>query len=81
MKFLLIQGLCINLQVYKGLNIITAKVTEEEKKMVPHHMLDILDPLNHNYTVVQFRDMAIPIVIFPFFFHHVRFFSINRDTY
>lgn len=73
------QGLCINLQVYKGLDIITAKVTEEEKKMAPHHMLDILDPLKYNYTVVQFRDMAISIVIFPFF-HHVHFFSINRHT-
>ncbi|XP_033206717.2 tRNA dimethylallyltransferase isoform X1 [Bombus vancouverensis nearcticus] len=51
-----------SMQVYKGLNIITAKVTEEEKKMVPHHMLDILDPLKHNYTVVQFRDMAITII-------------------
>ncbi|XP_071873478.1 tRNA dimethylallyltransferase isoform X2 [Bombus fervidus] len=30
--------------------------------MAPHHMLDILDPLKHNYTVVQFRDMAIPII-------------------
>lgn len=80
MKFLLIQGICINLQVYRGLDIITAKVTEEEKKLAPHHMLDILDPLKHNYTVVQFRNMAISIVIFPFF-HHVRLFSINHDTY
>ncbi|XP_060815829.1 tRNA dimethylallyltransferase isoform X2 [Bombus pascuorum] len=30
--------------------------------MAPHHMLDILDPLKHNYSVVQFRDMAIPII-------------------
>lgn len=51
-----------SMQVYKGLDIITAKVTEEEKAMAPHHMLDIVDPLNTNFTVVQFRDMAVPII-------------------
>ncbi|XP_017881076.1 tRNA dimethylallyltransferase-like [Ceratina calcarata] len=51
-----------SMQVYKGLDIITAKVTKEEKAMVPHHMLDVVDPLNPSFTVVQFRDMAIPII-------------------
>ncbi|XP_012341648.1 tRNA dimethylallyltransferase [Apis florea] len=51
-----------SMQVYKGLDIVTAKVTKEEKAKAPHHMLDIVDPLNPNYTVVQFRDTAIPII-------------------
>ena len=32
-----------SLQVYKGLDIGTAKVTEEEKEGVPHHLLDICE--------------------------------------
>ncbi len=31
-------------QVYKGLNIGTGKVTEKEKKGVPHHLIDIAEP-------------------------------------
>ena len=30
-----------SLQVYKELNIGTAKITEEEKEGVPHHLFDI----------------------------------------
>ncbi|XP_076167935.1 tRNA dimethylallyltransferase isoform X2 [Ptiloglossa arizonensis] len=30
--------------------------------MAPHHMLDIVDPLYLNFTVKQFRDMALPII-------------------
>ncbi|XP_043594693.1 tRNA dimethylallyltransferase isoform X2 [Bombus pyrosoma] len=54
-----------SMQVYKGLNIITAKVTEEEKKMAPHHMLDILDPLKHNYTVINdlHARKKLPIIV------------------
>lgn len=51
------------LQVYKGLDIITNKVTKEEQAMVPHHLLNFLDPLER-YTVVDFRDAALPIVSF-----------------
>jgi tRNA dimethylallyltransferase len=31
-------------QLYRGLDIGTAKVTKEERKDVPHHLLDVLDP-------------------------------------
>ncbi len=33
-----------SMQVYKDLNIGTAKITEEEMDGVPHHLLDILEP-------------------------------------
>ncbi|KOX76640.1 tRNA dimethylallyltransferase, mitochondrial [Melipona quadrifasciata] len=46
----------------QSLDILTAKVTEEEKKMAAHHMLDIVDPVNPSYTVVQFRNTAAPII-------------------
>lgn len=31
-------------QVYRGLDIGTGKVTREERRMAPHHLVDILDP-------------------------------------
>ena len=54
----------VNPQVYKGLDIITAKVTPEERLMAPHHMLDEVDPLV-NYCVIDFRNKALNIVSFP----------------
>lgn len=59
-QIFIIHGL---LQVYKGLDIITAKVTEEERSLAPHHMLDFVDPL-HNYCVIDFKKAALPIVSF-----------------
>ncbi|KAI4500707.1 hypothetical protein M0802_004299 [Mischocyttarus mexicanus] len=51
----------LNPQVYKDLDIVTAKVTKEERKMAVHHMLDVVDPLTY-FSVTDFRDMALPIV-------------------
>ncbi|RVW55528.1 Adenylate isopentenyltransferase 5, chloroplastic [Vitis vinifera] len=41
------------MQVYKGLHIVTNKVTEEECRGVPHHLLGIADP-NTNFTAMDF---------------------------
>lgn len=41
-------------QVYKGLDIATAKVTEDEKKNIPHHLFDIKD-IEENYTVYDYQ--------------------------
>ncbi|XP_012282935.1 tRNA dimethylallyltransferase isoform X2 [Orussus abietinus] len=48
-------------EVYRGLDIITAKVTEEERAMAPHHMLDVVDPLK-NYSVIDFRNSALAVI-------------------
>ena len=45
------------MQMYKGLDIITNKVTVEERKLVKHHMIDFLNPLS-KWTVVDFRNMV-----------------------
>ncbi|KAM3735331.1 hypothetical protein ACB098_10G080800 [Castanea mollissima] len=45
------------MQVYKGLDIVTKKVTEEEQRGVPHHLLGILNP-NADFTVTEFCDKA-----------------------
>lgn len=44
-------------QVYKGLNIGTGKITTEEMKGVPHHLLDVADP-NENFNVGKFKELA-----------------------
>ena len=33
-----------SMQIYKGMDIASAKPTEEEKKGVPHHLMGFLDP-------------------------------------
>ena len=46
-----------SMQVYRGMNIGTAKIKEEEKKGVPHHLIDIIDP-DEEFNVTIFKDMA-----------------------
>lgn len=46
-----------SLQVYKGLDIGTAKVTEEEKEGVPHHLLDICE-WDELFTASDFKEKA-----------------------
>ena len=41
-------------QIFKELDIATAKVTEEEKENIPHHLLDIKD-INEEYTVFDYQ--------------------------
>ncbi|TMD96084.1 MAG: tRNA dimethylallyltransferase, partial [Chloroflexi bacterium] len=48
-------------QVYRGLDIGTAKVTREEQALVPHHLLDIAS-VEENYTVSQFQRQAIAAI-------------------
>lgn len=47
--------------VYREMNIGTAKPTDEERASVPHHLIDILDPLDA-YSVMQFRQDALRLV-------------------
>ncbi len=44
-------------QVYRGLDIGTAKVTPQEQALVPHHLLDVVD-LQDTFTVSQFQQQA-----------------------
>ncbi|MEH7452572.1 tRNA (adenosine(37)-N6)-dimethylallyltransferase MiaA [Gottfriedia acidiceleris] len=44
-------------QVYKELNIGAAKITEEEKEGIPHHLIDFLDPKD-SFTVADFQTLA-----------------------
>lgn len=48
-------------QVYRGLDIGTAKVTDEERRVCPHHLIDILAP-DESYSAARFRDDALRLV-------------------
>lgn len=48
---------CDAMQVYKGLDIGTAKVTKEEMEGIPHKLLDLVD-VNYNYTVFDYQKDA-----------------------
>lgn len=48
-------------QVYRSLDIGSAKVTAEEQALVPHHLLDVVDP-GEIYTVSQFQHAAIAAI-------------------
>ncbi|MBZ0111535.1 MAG: tRNA (adenosine(37)-N6)-dimethylallyltransferase MiaA [Thermoanaerobaculia bacterium] len=55
-----LQGEIINadaLQVYRGLDIGTAKPTLEERRRVRHHLVDILDP-SEPYSAAEFARLA-----------------------
>ena len=41
-------------QIYKGLDIATAKIKEEEKENIPHHLFDIKN-IDENYTVYDYQ--------------------------
>jgi len=41
-------------QVYRGLNVGTAKPTEREMKAIPHHLVDVLD-IHESFNVVDFH--------------------------
>ena len=43
-----------SMQVYKGLDIGTAKIKESEKDGIPHHLFDICD-LDRNYTIYDYQ--------------------------
>lgn len=45
---------CDAMQVYKRMNIGTAKIKEKEKEGIPHYLFDIKD-VNENYTVYDYQ--------------------------
>ena len=51
---------CDSMQLYRGMDVGTAKVTPAETRGVPHHMIDVLDPAEP-CSVGRFCDMAEPI--------------------
>jgi len=46
-----------SMQVYRGMDIGTAKVTKEEMNGIPHHMIDVADP-DEPYSVARYVEEA-----------------------
>ncbi|MEW9033402.1 MAG: tRNA (adenosine(37)-N6)-dimethylallyltransferase MiaA [Planifilum fimeticola] len=46
-----------SMQVYRHMDIGTAKVTAEEREKIPHHLIDIVDP-DHPFTVEEYQRLA-----------------------
>ena len=52
---------CDSMQVYRRMNIGTAKPTPEEMRGIPHHMLDVAEPWE-DFSVSRYCELATPIV-------------------
>ena len=52
---------CDSRQIYRGMDIGTAKPTEEEKDGVVHHMMDFLEP-SVNFSVADYCEMAHKVI-------------------
>ncbi|MBD9221791.1 MAG: tRNA (adenosine(37)-N6)-dimethylallyltransferase MiaA [Clostridiales bacterium] len=52
---------CDSMQVYKRMDIGTAKPTLEEMQGIPHHMIDVAEPWE-DFSVSRYCEMAAPIV-------------------
>ncbi len=48
---------CDSMQIYKNMNIGTAKATAEEQKLVPHHLINIIEP-TQTYNVSVYVNHA-----------------------
>jgi tRNA dimethylallyltransferase len=48
-------------QVYRGMDIGTAKPSAAERRQVPHHLIDIADP-NERYSAGRFRADALQLI-------------------
>ncbi len=45
------------MQIYRGMDVGTAKPTLEERRGIPHHMIDIIDP-GESYSASRFKEDA-----------------------
>ncbi|MFQ9977074.1 tRNA (adenosine(37)-N6)-dimethylallyltransferase MiaA [Clostridium cadaveris] len=52
---------CDSMQIYKYMDIGSAKITSEEMDGIPHHMIDIIEP-NESFTVADFKERASKLI-------------------
>lgn len=50
-----------SMQVYRGMDIGTAKIPVSERKGIPHHLIDIVDP-DEEFNAALFRYHAHPVI-------------------
>ena len=71
LSLLLAQGLAAeiisadSMQVYRGMNIGTAKVSQKERQRIPHHLIDIrTEDFNYTLNLVRFQHILIILALF-----------------
>jgi tRNA dimethylallyltransferase len=50
-----------SMQVYRGMDVGTAKLTLEERQGIPHHLLDVVNP-DENFNAAIYRSLALPVI-------------------
>lgn len=50
-----------SMQIYRGMDIGTAKPSHTDRQQIPHHMLDVVSPME-NYTVADYADQATQVI-------------------
>lgn len=51
---------CDSMQIYRGMDVGTAKATPEERAEIPHHLIDFLDP-EEQYSAQRYREDALRV--------------------
>ena len=52
---------CDSMQVYIGMDIGTAKPSMSERRGIPHHMIDVIDP-SEEFNASLYRQMTEPVL-------------------
>lgn len=52
---------CDSMQIYRGMDIGTAKANREEQAQIPHHLIDIVNP-DDDFTVADYQSRAQKII-------------------
>lgn len=50
-----------SMQIYRGMDIGSAKITPEEMEGVPHHLIDIVDP-KESFSAAQYQELALATI-------------------
>ncbi|WP_243291843.1 tRNA (adenosine(37)-N6)-dimethylallyltransferase MiaA [Bacillus sp. FJAT-47783] len=50
-----------SMQIYKGMDIGTAKIKRDEMEGIPHHLIDIKEP-TESFSVAQFQALVRPLI-------------------
>ena len=53
---------CDSMQIYRHMDIGTAKASEEERSLVPHHLIDVAEP-SENWSLAEFAAAAHEAVL------------------
>lgn len=71
---------CDSMQLYRGMDIGTAKPTPAERARVKHHMIDVLD-IHDPFSVVEYKDAAEQCIRNIYAHEHLPFFCGGTGLY